>query len=107
MKPIRISAGNNFSNSQVRSSRASVEDKFLIMKMFMGLETDRLNTLLREKNKEIEGHKKDLDRNMTELSKVGILQNDLALSKKRQAELQAEIKKITKDKDNLKLGVSK
>jgi hypothetical protein len=69
MKPIRISGGNNYNSPLARSNRASNEDKFLIMKMFMGLEADRLNNLVRDKNKEIEALQKDLDKHQTELSK--------------------------------------
>jgi hypothetical protein len=38
----------------MKATKASEEDKYLIFKMFVGVETERLNVLLREKTKEIE-----------------------------------------------------
>ena len=54
MRPIRISASNNYSNSQVKGTQGSSEDKFLILRMFMAVETERLNSLVIQKSKEIE-----------------------------------------------------
>ena len=77
MKPIRISASNNISGSQLRTNPVSLEDKFHIMRLFMGIETERLNNQLREKTKEIENLTKDIFRNQTELSKQELLEKEL------------------------------